>query len=1075
MNGLPHPADLEALLAHRNWVKALARSLVADPATAEDVEQQTWLIALERPPKHGRNLKAWLASVTRSVAGGTWRDQKQQLRKTERLQGRLDHEPAEAPLKLAERQETFRHLAALVAELEEPYGSAIYLRYFEGLSVKEVAQQLQLPAATAQTHLHRGVALLRKRLQLRFGSSWKSRCLVFLTPIPAASSALPPLAALTMSTKTKLSFLATLLLLPLLILLYQQLPQDPKQEIAPELEGNAALPPIKEELSGMATETRRITPASESEPLEKEEGKQGGHLVQVSFADSLKAAAHAEVLYFDLADERAAAWRRDQFHDWTDQETLLDRYGTLYRADEQGRILLPPRKSFAYIGARLPGFFASVYLLQDLHREPYAQVELLLRPAHHVRVRVLDSFQQPVENFPLAYQLYYNEVQGNNLHRVRTGKDGRAVFRNLPDILSRSGGSFEHRIVPAVPWRNSPFLRFTPEKLPEKEWLIQLPPMGSVQVHCFDAQGKAVSNGTVIHLQARGEPRNSGFEIQSPLGHTMAYLDGGQTVFPFVEVGLEITAAFRPAGSKDYRFVHGRGPMRANDQAKLEIYAAAPVPPVRARLVTVNGNPIRHQTVELEFFDRDHAGDAYNHGIRLASNENGEIEFQPPLSDDQDQATISALVVIPEGGSKAGQLHWSTTEFKIQRQGSPVELEDWIVGPELVAGGLVTDHRKQPKSGVEMVLKLAWLPKEPLHEKLDRPRYLFTRTDDSGRFAFHGCRPANLEDCQIFVETKEGAVLSHPESHAIRLGADDHDFVIEPQTIVEGRILCDSDIPLQRLRLRLEVEDATGKWSRFPELESETGRFQFILPSDGKGFLVLEALSSGESLATSDTFDFAQADLKSLGWQELDLRHQLFVHRITAVGTKGEVDSPLKVVFPEVSENWIRHLPNPFSSISRSPQQRIQISASGYRPQEILARGTSEVWLPDAIRIQVWLPENLQWPDPEGWSIVATRFVSGRPTQPTMVGPIQASMEGENPSAWLSLPSEGSWQLALQYQPVNPETQKRVGFRIFAGDPKASSQEVLVRDTQEAQAWEWVVSQQEIDKVIASAQEFWDR
>ena len=47
--GSPVCDPLETLLEHRDWVRALARSLVADPHRADDVEQETWRMALQKP------------------------------------------------------------------------------------------------------------------------------------------------------------------------------------------------------------------------------------------------------------------------------------------------------------------------------------------------------------------------------------------------------------------------------------------------------------------------------------------------------------------------------------------------------------------------------------------------------------------------------------------------------------------------------------------------------------------------------------------------------------------------------------------------------------------------------------------------------------------------------------------------------------------------------------------------------------------------------------------------------------------------------------------------------------------
>ena len=62
------PVTFDDLLAHRGWVRALARRLVGDASRADDVEQEVWLTALRRPPTHARSLRAWIGRVVRSRA-----------------------------------------------------------------------------------------------------------------------------------------------------------------------------------------------------------------------------------------------------------------------------------------------------------------------------------------------------------------------------------------------------------------------------------------------------------------------------------------------------------------------------------------------------------------------------------------------------------------------------------------------------------------------------------------------------------------------------------------------------------------------------------------------------------------------------------------------------------------------------------------------------------------------------------------------------------------------------------------------------------------------------------------------
>jgi hypothetical protein len=53
---------LDALLERSAWTHALARRLVADANEADDLVQQTWLAAIERPPARGVPITRWIAA-----------------------------------------------------------------------------------------------------------------------------------------------------------------------------------------------------------------------------------------------------------------------------------------------------------------------------------------------------------------------------------------------------------------------------------------------------------------------------------------------------------------------------------------------------------------------------------------------------------------------------------------------------------------------------------------------------------------------------------------------------------------------------------------------------------------------------------------------------------------------------------------------------------------------------------------------------------------------------------------------------------------------------------------------------
>ena len=119
-----HP---HALLAHAPWVRALARSLVDDPHLAEDLAQKTWLAALLRPPATDENPKGWLGRVLTNFFRQHLRnDRRRQVR--ERGAARTEVEPSAADV--VSRVATIREVVDAVIQLEEPYRSAISMRFF---------------------------------------------------------------------------------------------------------------------------------------------------------------------------------------------------------------------------------------------------------------------------------------------------------------------------------------------------------------------------------------------------------------------------------------------------------------------------------------------------------------------------------------------------------------------------------------------------------------------------------------------------------------------------------------------------------------------------------------------------------------------------------------------------------------------------------------------------------------------------------------------------------------------------------------------------------------------------------
>jgi hypothetical protein len=70
---------------------------------------------------------------------------------------------------VADRLELQQDILRGVNALGEPYRTAVWLRYYEGLSPTEIARRLDEPVKTIRTRLWRALQLLRERLEGRYG------------------------------------------------------------------------------------------------------------------------------------------------------------------------------------------------------------------------------------------------------------------------------------------------------------------------------------------------------------------------------------------------------------------------------------------------------------------------------------------------------------------------------------------------------------------------------------------------------------------------------------------------------------------------------------------------------------------------------------------------------------------------------------------------------------------------------------------------------------------------------------------------------------------------------------------
>jgi len=174
------PSGIAALLEHSAWVRRLAWSLVRDDALADDLAQETWLVALRHPPTDGLPARPWLSQVMRNLVRMRARGERRRAAREQATQ--VGVESHVDTRQLVEQVETQQMLAGLVVALEEPLRSTILLRYHEGMSAADIAARQNVPPGTVRWRLKEGLDRLRVELDLLNGGERKKWQLA-ITPL----------------------------------------------------------------------------------------------------------------------------------------------------------------------------------------------------------------------------------------------------------------------------------------------------------------------------------------------------------------------------------------------------------------------------------------------------------------------------------------------------------------------------------------------------------------------------------------------------------------------------------------------------------------------------------------------------------------------------------------------------------------------------------------------------------------------------------------------------------------------------------------------------------------------------
>ncbi len=133
---------------------------------AEDLVQETFLRVLQQDTYQPQRLfKPWLYSIATHLAYDYFRSAPARRTVITDEEGFSDFaDPQPDPEEIALAMDEGEVIASAICRLGEEYRAALLLRFYQGLSLQEIAQVLQIPLGTVKSRLSVGAARLRDLL-----------------------------------------------------------------------------------------------------------------------------------------------------------------------------------------------------------------------------------------------------------------------------------------------------------------------------------------------------------------------------------------------------------------------------------------------------------------------------------------------------------------------------------------------------------------------------------------------------------------------------------------------------------------------------------------------------------------------------------------------------------------------------------------------------------------------------------------------------------------------------------------------------------------------------------------------
>lgn len=164
------------LVAHLQGMQSIAIAIVGLDES-ESVLSRVFLKATQKPPRHSKNIKAWLATMIKNEAIDCARSSSRRIARERRLPAT---DLPSTPPELLEKAETRALIQSALMSLPEPQRHILILRYYEDCSPREIGLKFGISHSAVRTRISRALGVLREKLRKKSGDNNLNACLVML-------------------------------------------------------------------------------------------------------------------------------------------------------------------------------------------------------------------------------------------------------------------------------------------------------------------------------------------------------------------------------------------------------------------------------------------------------------------------------------------------------------------------------------------------------------------------------------------------------------------------------------------------------------------------------------------------------------------------------------------------------------------------------------------------------------------------------------------------------------------------------------------------------------------------------